>query len=584
MEYAKNREIEILRWSGIAATVVALVLLMVGCSGPSSASYPSRIMAGYRVSGLEAAGKVRQEGAAISRYLEQVHRQLHLVWAEDRLRNAPMGMRDGDPSAEIEVALDRSGQPGWVTVVRSSSSMAFDAAAIQAVMTLRQLPPLPTGLGAGHLFLRWRLSAVRGNCGARSGSLLVIRASKAEELGQALASADYPAAAAILRHGGKNRALMAEVVRAGLADATPARRARVLPLAYSTALEAICHQERGSELGLQALSELERRGETQAVSRLLAGLVSANERAPGGWTLALLKTAGRLKIQPAPYILDAVLASPRVAEVFAAAPLCQDAAQLDAVLDLWADRPTVAGPLWVRRCALAEDEKCLARVTEHLQGKERRSTLRGLRRYPLAGVREQVALLVRMEEDATVRQEAILALEAYGEAAPLTPLFTALRAEEAPGVVITAAQALGRLGRNPRGTSYRLAEVGYQVRRGPVAAAVLAAMARLGQEHFRQDVVRLQRHLSSANQAVVVRELWHFGEPVRHELSLVATVQERVLASAARDALARLDGEPAVKTTAPAPPPAPPSTVRTLDDVISLALSQSYTPGPSARR
>lgn len=495
-----------------------------------------------------------------------------------------MKTRKGDPSAEIELALDRAGQPGWVTVVQSSGSMAYDAAAIEAVMSLKKLPALPAGLGDGHVFLRWKLSAVRGNCGAQSGSLLVVRASKAEELAQALARADYPAAAAILRQGGKNRALMAEVVRAGLADNTPARRARVLPLAYSTALEAICHRERGSALGLQALSELERRGEKEAISRLLAGMVSTNKAAPRAWTLALLKTATRLKLQPAPYILDAVLASPRVAEVFAAAPLCQDAAQLDAVLDLWADKPTVAGPLWVRRCALAEDKECIARVTKHLQGKARRSTLRGLRRYPLAGVREQVALLVRLEENATVRQEAILALESYADAAPLSALFTALRAEGSPEVVITAANVIGRLGRNPRGSSYRLAEVGYQVRRGPVASAVLAAMARLGQEHFRQDVVRLQRRLSAEDQVAVVRELWFFGEPVRKELTLVALAPNKALARAAQDALARLDGAPLTDPVTSEPPPAPPASVRTLDDVITLALSQSARPGPRASR
>lgn len=587
MEYTKNREIEILRWGGIAATVTAVLLMLAGCSGPSAVSYPARHTAGALTVGLGQVDRARQEGVETSRYLEEVHGQLHPLWAVERQRRATMLADKGGLTVDLEIALDEQGQAGWVKVTHASGSADLDAAAVEVVMAMRRLPALPVGVSRGHAFLRWRLSADGNRCGPGYASLLVVRASKAEELGRALDRHQYANAAVILRASPSHPALLAEVVRAGLADKSAERRARVLPMAYGSSLEAMCHQVRGSPLGHQALFELVRRREGAVVSRLLAAEVglSARAKAKPAWTLALLGAARRLKLKPSAYTLDAILASPRAAEVFAAAPLCEDAAQMDAVLGFWDHRPAVAGPLWVRRCWLDPNPNCQAEVIKHLNGKGRQSTLRGLRRYPLPGVMAQVARLVRQEPEPKVRVEAMRALASYGKAAPLGSLFIALKAGGSPEVVATAARMIGELKRSPRRSSFRLAEVGYAVRRGPVAAAVLEAMAMLGEEIFREDVIRLQRRLAPENQARVVAALWGFGEAVRPQLSMLALEQDPRLSSAARLALSRLAG---AKAPALAPPPAPapqaPTLVRTLDDVISLALSKAAGPGPSASR
>ena len=589
MEYTKNSEIEVLKWGGIAAAIMAVVLLFVGCAGPSAIStYSARTTASARSPGLEPPGKVRREGAEITKYLDQIHQRIHAIWSTERQRRAPWQEPTQGLSMELEMALDSLGQPGWVSVINASGVADFDAMAIETMMGLERLPPPPASLGQGHAFVRWRFFSDHRRCDPAQASLLVVRISRAEALARSLKSSDYRGAAAILREGRPHPALLAEVVRAGLADVSTERRIRVLPLAYSSTLEAICRQERGSELGAQALAELAHRNQRAAISRLLAATVS-NVRSPSTseWTLALLKAARVLKITPAAHTLDAILASPEVALVFAAAPMCKDAAQMDAVLELWQDKPAVAGPLWVRRCWLQNEPRCLAEVTRHLAGTGSRSTLRGLRRYPLSGVLGEVARMVRLEQDPVVRVEAIKVLEAYGKDAPLVPLYVALRAEGLPMVVAAAARVIGRLNLNPRGSSYRLAEVGFAVRRGPVATAALEGMARLGQEIFRDDVVRLYSRLSRANQAVVASALWGFGDSIRPHLSRLVLEQDPALAAAARGALARLEGGPVASSSPSVPKPSsppPPAQVRTLDDLITLALSQRASSGRMAHR
>jgi len=525
------------------------------------------------------------DGAEVRRYLEQVHERLHRQWADGELERAKNLLDAKDPfndsamSVVVELSLDRRGAPGWSRVARSSGHPPFDAAAIRVLASVRKLPQLPVLNREGHLFLRWTFHRDHRRCSPEHAELLVLELSKAEELARAMERQDYPRAARLLKQADNRHALLAEVVRAGLANKDLTHGKRVLPLAYSSTLESVCRRHGTDPLGREALAELGRREATASIERLLASAGPGGTSAHHGraWRMLILRALRRMEARPAAASLAPMLASEDAAVVFAAAPLVKDAAQLDAILPRWRGRPAVAGPLWVRRCHLADDGACAERMGGYLSGQGRRSTLRGLRGYPLPGAMTHVARLVRKEQHAATRVDAIKTLTAYHSAAPLSPLFSALAAEEQPKVVMAAAAALGKLGRRPLAASYRLAEVGYKRRKGDVAATVLAAMAALGHENFRQDVVRLGKALTPERQARVVRGLWGFGDSARPYLKKLVASEHTVLAEAAKHSLDELDG--VISAAVPTPPPAPTNLagVRTLDDMIRLALKLRKT-------
>ncbi len=580
MEYKKRAKN---RFFNLAAVLLSFSL--AGCAGPSlTSAYPPRITGGAENSGISASNRShgRQQ---VKRYLEQVHRQLHRAWSVDVLQPLSSTLPRTDPfndptlAVVLELALDRRSDPGWVRVVNGSGHPPFDAAAIRVISSLRRLPPLPSMLEEGHLFLRWTFYRDHRRCSSDHADLLVVQLTRAEEVSRALKRSDYPATARLLKESKERAGLLAEVVRAGLSDPDPARGLRVLPLAYDTMLEAICREHGDSPLGRGALAELVDRGANGPLLRLLAGLSSsaAGANLDRSWALLLLKALSRQEVKPGAGTLAPLLGSSDPGVVFAAAPLVTDPAQLDQILPRWGSRPAVAGPLLVRRCWLRDDGACAEQIGRSLSGPGRRSTLRGLRGYPVPAALEHVAALVRHEEDPRVRLEGIKTLAAYQGEAPLGPLFTALTARENPRVVTAAAQVIGELGRRPLASSYRLAEVGYSQRRGPVAGAVLAAMARLGHETFREDVLRLQRGLEPRHRVLVIGNLWGFGGAVRPYLQRLASGQDAALASAARLSLGELDGV----ISAPLPPasPAPSHGARAanLDDIISMALSYRYS-------
>ncbi len=138
---------------------------------------------------------------------------------------------------------------------------------------------------------------------------------------------------------------------------------------------------------------------------------------------------------------------------------------------------------------------------------------------------------------------------------PQSPLYTALRFKN-PVLRIAAIRALGKMGINKKGSSSRLVAIGLR-ERGPVSAESLAALATLGVEKFRGDVLRRMRLLKPQERALVISALWGFGTPVLPALEQLQQSTNKQISAAAVKSILRLT-------------PVRPSTEKGAAKVISL--------------
>ncbi len=117
----------------------------------------------------------------LARFIAQMHRSIHDEWAwgflellDAKGRQHPLN--DFALWSRVEIVLDRDGNIENVTTVRHSGSLAFDAAAREAVHAAGPFvdPPADIRSGNGKIYLHWALHRDERACGTFGASPFVL--------------------------------------------------------------------------------------------------------------------------------------------------------------------------------------------------------------------------------------------------------------------------------------------------------------------------------------------------------------------------------------------------------------------------
>ena len=347
---------------------------------------------------------------------------------------------------------------------------------------------------------------------------------------------------------------------AALASEDPRVRRLALGIASTVKVEAALEADGSKATWTRGVAVLEGRRDAAVLTRLAHKIAAARKAADAGRLKPAIGSLARLGARLDPAVLDALLTHPAPEVVLDAFALVKGTMALKRVRKAWKQDAGMTGALAVRWCSLDKEPAAQKALLKLLAGAGRRLILRALVRYPLPFIADDLATLIRSGAPAADRVLAIRVLTKL-KGAPRKALHAALLSG-APEVKIAASRALGQVPDGKQATTYRLADVARRNKDHDVIAAALAAMARLGVEKTRRDLMYLMARLPVDKRAPVVANMWAYGEPAVRPLLKLAK-KDRELCEPAMASLRRIQGDVARKAldelTAGAPKPAEPS-------------------------
>jgi TonB family protein len=508
-------------------------------------------------------------------YLRAVHKLIGSEWEVGVLARASSTFPPTHPAnqrslmAEVAISLDLDGQLTAMRVSKSSGYQPFDESALGVMRLARKLPPLPRSAGEGFTTLFWRFHRDERSCSPAFARLESKPLTPEEAMRRALARGKLEQAMRILRSAGAAPAVLEVVAGVGLAASQPGSVRRLAlqiasPAQLDTALAGAHRTADGWRLTLGALAA---RGDTRRLLALLdrataAGLASDR-------LVDLIDTLAWLDAKAAPVAVARLLERTEPAVVVAAANLVRDAVMLDTPLARFDRSLKVGGPLAVRRRALGESARAEELIKKALAGDAALVTLDSIARHGVRAVDATLEALVRTgKAPATVRARAIDILADH--APSLAALYVAVRDKD-PSVQIAAARALARAKGNKVAISTRIADVVSRAR-GEVLAETLAALARVGDERFRDDTLRRAKLLDPKYQPVVAEALGGYGEKAVPVLARMLAQPSPELRAAAARGLARIKTDAAQKLLASQPAPPAAATVGPLQALLQEAV------------
>jgi hypothetical protein len=514
-------------------------------------------------------------------YLSQVYAQLQ-PWWHVALKKASSSYPDdhcvNNKTLEAEVVLRFEGdaaRPSERSVQRRSGCALFDETVLGVFAWVRQLPPRPASLAReGRLVLRWRFFRDERGCEPAFANLEVAPYPPEEDLSRALARKDWARAREVIAEH-RAPSVLEVLARVGLASAEPRVRRLALGIASAERVQQVLREDRSAKTWGAGVRALEAHRGGAILVGLLKEVAAAKDASDAARIQRVLDALRRLQHKPSAAALDALLVHAAPAVVLAGLELAQDATVLARARPAHKGNAGMTGALATRWCSLNPDPAAERAVRQALAGPGRTMTLTALERFPLSGLTKEVAELVRAPGTSAVDRVLAIRVLARLPEAPLAALYLALNAKEAE-VQIAAAKALGDTKTDRRPPTYRLSRLSQRAS-GPVAAAALAAQARLGYAPFLREVLRRMRALSAEEQATVVSSLWGYGEAVVPELDKLA--RQPQLREAAVASLCRIPGDAARQACdragrAAAPASAPASQPGPLEQLLLLAGGQ----------
>lgn len=519
-------------------------------------------------------------------YLQAVHDALRPRW--DKVRaDATALLPPTHPAnlatraAQVTALLDRQGKIKQARVSQSSGFTPFDESALAALQRIRQPPALPPALRKGHVELRWALYRDQRSCGVEHAELVLHPLAPLEALTDALDQGALDQAYEVISRTQQRAPLLAALANRGVRHKLPAVRKLALRCAPPALLASMLAARQGDEIWYWLVQELSARGAVASINAELARWAGTAKGKLGAARVgALVQALGRAKGHGTAATLDKLMRSPSHEVVLAAAPAVRAKVTLDRAMARHASRLELAGPLAVHRLALGQDAAASAMFNKALGGKARSVVLQALARRPVAALLPRVEALVRSNAvPAAPRVQAIHVLSKLG--GKPVPFFVALLSTD-PAVRLAAVQALGQYKGNRAGICYRLAVVAKE--RGPVGAAALVSIARIGIPRFLPDVHFLTRAQKTPHQAQVVAALWGFGEPAVPYLARLLKHADAKLRQAAAASLARIKGDKASAALAPyrAKHPAPVKVTEDQRDELARLLRRVLALKPAA--
>jgi hypothetical protein len=508
----------------------------------------------------------------VQEYLSKLYEQIQ-PWWHAGLKKAGSSYKkdhcvhDKSLEAVVVVRFDDNDKPGRRTVERPSGCKLFDETAISLLEWLRDIPPRPRSLAGkeGRLLLRWRFHRDGRGCEPAYAALDVEARPPEERLTRALASKDWGKAHQVLVES-RSPSVLAVLAEAALKSDEPRARRLALGIATTARIEAVLQADGTIETWLKGIKVLESRRADAALAHLAQTKAAARKATDVPHLKLLIDTLKRRGARPAPAVLDALLTHPTRDVVLEAFALVKATMALKRVRKAWKKNAGMTGALAVRWCSLDREPAAQKALLKLLAGEGRNQILRALVRYPLPFVVDDLAALIRSSAPAADRVLAIRVL-AKIKGAPRKALHAALLSK-APGVQIAASRALGLVPDKKPATTYRLADVARRTRDHDVIAAALAAMARLGVEKTRRDLMYLMARLPVAERGPILANMWAYGKPavrvlVREAKKSPALIEpamaslRRIQSDAARRALDELAAEAPKKPAKPAPAPTP---------------------------
>ncbi len=509
--------------------------------------------------------------ADVQEYLLKVHKMIQQPWVVDVLFRSKMSFpvthpaNNSELAVDLEMAIQGDRSPGPVSIRKSSGYTPFDESALHVLGGVKTLPAPPSSLGEGHLFLRWTFYRDKRRCHPSHAQLRVVPYSPVEALTRALKHKEYQKAYAVMVKKGAPSTLKVVLLEDALSSGNLQQRRLAIHLATNERLVKLYLDDRHTALREKILEALVQRKAAVPLIALLDRVTTDKTLSPGvstkRWLLALLAALEQAKITLPLAKLQVLLSDKRAAVVLAGAALASRPAALLKASEAWKNDPKMAGPLAVNRRALGEDKEAEQIIRAALVGPGAIPTLARMRRYPVQAVAGDVADVVRKGKQISARLEAIKVITVMK--GPLSPLYAALRFKN-PVLRIASIRALGKMGINKMGSSYRLVAIGLR-ERGPVSAESLAALATLGVEKFRGDVLRLMRLLKPHERVLIISALWGFGKPVLPALKKLQQSANKQISAAAVKSILRLS---------PARPPTEKSAAKatSLETLIRQAL------------
>lgn len=548
-------------WTLLAAASSALLL---ACPPPpvARAPIPSPVEVPFP-------GETKEE---VRRYLRALAERIEPAWRQTIAMAASL-LPAKDPAnqldrvTEIEVQLDWNGQPTSVRISRPSGHAPYDTSALRAISDLGVLPPLPAGLGERRATLYWRFH--RDGRGASPGAarLETREVSAHDLLTRALRRGLYDRAAEILGKNGPRPELLSPIAEAGLASKRVELRRLALPLASGPQLRALLDREPDPQSWNAALEALVAAREGAEIAELVEVVVKVGAAADATRAAAVLRALARVGRSLPAATAKRLLAHSDAAIALAAVEATSSTALLDEALAREAKRPGRAGPLAVRRCQLERSSVCETAIREALTSALPAPTLEALTRTGLTGFDAELEAIARSGK-ANARPLA-LALSARRGAEPKL-FYLGLRGAE---VEVQLAALHGMLSAKIKRPALvrRLTDL-VGTAQGRLLAEALAALARLGDEGARREVLRRMKRLDAAGTATVAAALDGYGEAAVAPLAALLLHASREVREAAAASLRRIPGEKAKAALASLPaPPAPPA--GSLESLLRAALA-----------
>ncbi|MCA9671946.1 MAG: TonB family protein [Myxococcales bacterium] len=556
--------------------IVAAIAMLSGCaavtgtsrSEPAVGAVVAAASATQRASADKPErGKAAKRSMALDVYLETIEklyrgRWVSLIQAADLL---PAGL-----ATTISLSLDRYGQLARAWISGRSGYHRFDNSALGIVQRTPMLPAPPPELADSSITLRWRFFRdLRRGCKAAFARVEKNPLSPERAFDRALALHDVPRAAKLVAKHGVRGELGAKLAAAAIArrDLWP----QAVRLTADWQLDQLLASDKTErDLWDLSLAELRRRQSRAMIARVLDALTRprppwlvgtrAQQRERSRRLMASIRSAARLGYRPTDAMLLRALSSRNPANVLLAADMLRRSAALRQGLRQHLHDARVAGPLAVRLLHRgARDVENIVR--DQLGGAGAEPTLRALTRFPDARYAEVIDSIARdAKAKPTLRAAALGALAAMQR--KVVTLYSGLRSKE---VIVrrAAARALRKHHGNKLAASYKLAELCYPAK-DPVSAEALATMAVINHERFVWDILRVLRRLDRdpSGQALVVKQLWRFGNKVVTTLAALAKRKHPALREALAETLAKIGSSRAralLATLEPvsSPPPAP---------------------------
>ena len=514
--------------------------------------------------------------ADVKAYLLAVHQLVEREWREGVLARASAALPPSHPAnqrqlvAEVAVSLDFDGQPSGARVARSSGYRAFDESALAVMRLARKLPPLPPSIGEGVTTLIWRFHRDERASSPAHARLDVKPPGPEEAMRRALARGQLDRARQLLRSSAGNPAVLELVAGAGLAASQAPVRRLALQLASPTQLQAVIPSSlRDAARWRLLLAALAARKNTRQLTALLDRAAAPGTEAAR--LIDLLDALAWLEAPVASPLLVKLLARPEPAVVIAAANLARRADVLEAPLARWKSAPQTAGPLAVRVRALGESATADELIRHTLAGPDALPTLDAIARHMVKAYDAELEALVRSSKTGpAVRERAIEVLAVRHPS--IGALYVALR-DIHPAVQIAAARALARSRGNKVAISNRLADLAARTR-GDVQTEMLAALAHIGDERFRDDTLRRVKQLDPARQVVIAEALGSYGEKAIAVLAKMLAQPSPALRAAAARGLARIGSERAKRLLASLPQSPPRPSPSPLQQLLEDAVAQ----------